>query len=251
MRRRCLYILLTLSLSMSAATSAAAQDDRPNRKELIEQSFDPESFGHTTRLLVSTGTGFLILDPACDPDEIGPLGPDDRCVVLAPAPATTDFDEPDMGRLTLPGNSAKNLLLQIVSPLFNYQFLNQTGVPQGSAVFQFVPYLTIESEALKDPRAVDPLTNLPYNGKLVLNIGGQRNVNRSLAVNERIREQLNYSRAAVGGLSKSLFKANHGLPEDIINRMFRQQMTVRLGIRGRARLVSDGFMNFGLRLMGN
>ena len=234
MRRRCLYLLLVLSLTVSAAAPAPAQDERPSRKEMAEDSFDPEAFHHTARFLVTTASGFVILDPTCDPDEVGPLDPLDRCVVLNPAPALTLFDINDMGSITLPGNSTKNLILQVGSHAFNYQFFNETGVPQPNADFQYVPYITLESEALKDPRAKDPVTGVPYDGELQINIGGMRRVNRSLAVGERIREQLNYTRAGVGGISKSILMANFGLPEEIVNRMFRQPMTFRLGIRGRA-----------------
>src|SRR5689334_20931326 len=44
---------------------------------------EPDSFGRNALFLgIATG-GVIIIDPTCDPADIGPLGPDDRCIIEA------------------------------------------------------------------------------------------------------------------------------------------------------------------------
>lgn len=250
MRRNCLLVLFSTLLMLSFAATSFAQDDKPRRKDLVDSTGDPDSFGSNVRFMGLVNAGVLILDPTCDPTSVGELSPDDRCIVLNPSPAPTSFDVRDLGRVTLPGNSAKNIVYFVANHTWSYQFLNQTGIHQNDARFQYTPYVTVESDALKDPRAVDPITNLPLNGKIDLNIGGGHSASRSLDFDERIREQLNYTRAGFGGFSKATFVSS-GIPADIVDKMFRQQMTIRLNLRGQVRHVSDALMFYNMRLMGN
>ena len=113
----------------------------------------------------------------------------------------------------------------------------------------FNPYITIESDALNDPRAVNPDTGLPLNG--TVDVGGlATSVDRSLAVGERIREQANYSRASVNGLSRTYWR-QWGFPEDLIQKLLQGQMTIRLNVKGRAKLVSDASFQTSVRFFGN
>ena len=47
-------------------------------------------------------------------------------------------------------------------------------------------------------------------------------LDRSLAVNERIREQVNYSRTAVNGFSRSYWRS-WGFPEDLIQKLLHRR----------------------------
>ena len=119
-----------------------------------------------------------------------PSDQDNQCVQLSPPPAQTSFDVRHIGRVTLPANTAKNIIYPIPNFSLAYEFLNATGVPQLSAPFDFVPYLTIESEAVNDPRAVDD-QGMPLYGRLDHVLLGDFHVaNRSLGVGERQHEYL-------------------------------------------------------------
>jgi hypothetical protein len=63
---------------------------------------DADSFGSRVVWMGLAGTGAVFSSSDCTPDPNNPLGPDDRCVTLIPAPAMTSFDFRDLGRITLP-----------------------------------------------------------------------------------------------------------------------------------------------------
>ncbi len=248
MKRHGLLLVASLTLPSFAGTSLA-QREVLNRRDLVEGLGDPDSFGANMKFAGLANSGSVLLDPACEFPPGEELGPDDRCVLLAPAPAQTIFDVRDIGRITLPANTSKDLLFMMQTNWQNYQLFNTTGVPQSSAVFRYDPYVTIESEAFNDPRALDPVTGNPLNGKVDVS-GSATIVDRSLARDERIRQGLNYSRSSVNSLSKTYWR-EYGLPEDLIQKLFRGRITIRLNVRGRARLVSDGVMQYSIRFFGN
>ena len=248
MRKFCLLFLALLVL-FSAVEMSFAQRETPNRTDLIGASGDPDSFGQNVKFMGVVITGVVYLDQTCifGPGE---LLPEDRCIVLNAAPGATTFDVKDIGRITLPANSSKDILAFNGSHNRNYQFFNQTGIAQPSAFFHYIPYITIESDALKDPRAVDPQTNLPLNGKWEIGLSASTGVDRSLAINERIRDGSSYSRTCVNCLSKTFF-VESGIPADVIDRMYHGPITIRLNLRGSAKLVSDGVMFYAMRFFGD
>jgi hypothetical protein len=250
LRKFCLSAICLLLLLAPAVTPA--QDDKPRRKDLIETLNEPETFGTTARFLGGVNSGFVVLDPTCVFEPGDELGPEDRCILITNPAATLPFDERDLGRVTLPANSLKSIIYLVPNFNYNYQFLNATSFPVGNALFNFQPYVTIESAALSDPALLNPVSvppNQPFNGKVDLILGGRRNVDRTLAAGERDREVFNYTRA--GGFTKTFMREQFNLPDKVIDRMFREPMTIRLNIRGNVRRVSDGFMFFGLRIIGN
>ena len=60
----------------------------------------------------------------------------------------------------------------------------------------------------------------------------------------------NYSSAATRGFARSYF-ADLGLPPSVISNLYRQPMTIRLGMRVSARGVSFGQYRYTMRLTGN
>jgi len=248
MKKLCLLSLAVLVLFASVEVSFA-QRETPNRADLIGASGDPDSFGRNVKFMGVVITGVVYLDETCI-FAPGELLPEDRCVVLNAAPGATTFDVKDIGRITLPANSSKDILAFMGSHNRNYQFFNSTGAPQPSAFFRYVPYLTIESDALKDPRAVDPETNLPLNGKWEIGLSASTAVDRSLAINERMRDGSSYSRTCVNCFSKTFFVEN-GIPADIVDRMYHGPITIRLNLRGSAKFVSDGTMFYAIRFFSD
>lgn len=255
MKNRCLLFVVTLYLLFTVGGSTSAQNERPNRRDLIEAGGEPELFQSSLRYLMLAVSGTVYLDPTCTFNP-GDLGPDDHCVLLNPGTANTPFDVRDIGRITLPGNSTRNALVFITNDDSNFQLQNTTGVPQPTATFSFAPYLTVESDALNDPRAVDGAGN-PLNGKLDhLFVGPLPSINKSLAIDERLRESIGPHARIQSFFIKSLLTTSFadggfGLPADIVDRMFRGPITIRLNIRGGARLTSDAFMFFVVRVFGN
>ena len=250
MRKRFLVVSASLTLFLLVGNSFAQREhsDRPDRRESLGLSADPDSFGANMKFMGLVNSGSVLLDPTCDfpPSD---LGPDDRCVLLSGAPDQTAFNVKDIGRITLPANASRDVIFMMTTNAQNYQFFNTTGVPQSSAVFRYDPYLTIESEAFDDPRAVDPATGGPLNGKV--DVGGWATiVDRTLAIDERARQGSNYSRTSVNSLSKSYWR-EYGLPEDLIRKLFHGPITIRLNLRGKARLVSDGIMQYSIRFFGD
>jgi len=242
-------ILLLLAVTLSAVTVASGQIDHTNRKELIGAMEDSESFGKTVNFLGTLRGGSVILDPTCT---FGPgeLLPDDRCIVLAEEPGLTSFDERNLGTVVIPGNSARTNIYMINTYVVDYQFFNGTGAFQDNALFVYVPYITLESAALNDPRALDPVTHLPLNGKLDIELSSRRMIDRSLSSGERFHEQLNYSRALIAGLNKAGL-VDMGLPSDIVDNIFKGTITIRENLRGRARHVNGATLIYASRLMGN
>ncbi|MEP6924606.1 MAG: hypothetical protein ABI954_09080, partial [Pyrinomonadaceae bacterium] len=176
---------------------------------------------------------------------------DDRCFVAAPYPNLTSFDVRDIGRVTIPANTTKTVLYRLANHSINYQLFNTTGTQNASATFRYQPYMTIESMALNDPRAIDPATGLPMNGKLDISVGGSRSVNRTMNTGERDNEFFSYSRGDNNGLTKRFFIENYNLPPDIVDNLFRRQITIRLNLRGSTRLVDQAILSYGIRLLGN
>jgi hypothetical protein len=248
MKKLCL-LFLALFVLFSSVEMAFGQREKPNRRDFIGASGDPDSFGQNVKFMGVVITGVVYLDATCI-FAPGELLPEDRCIMLNAAPGATNFDVKDIGRLTLPANSSKDILAFMGSHNRNYQFFNSTGVVQPSAFFGYVPYITIESDALKDPRALDPETNLPLNGKWEIGLSASTAVDRSLAINERIRDGSSYSRTCVNCLSKTFF-VESGIPADVIDRMYHGPITIRLNLRGSAKLVSDAFMLYAIRFFGD
>lgn len=237
--------------ALAAPTLVIAQGDRPTRKQLVDELYNAESFGASFRFVGVIGA-FAFFDPTCSfPPEEEPLSPDTRCIVLSPAPEATEFDEPEISSMTIPGNTFRNVLCPVFLNIVNYQMRNDTGEPQPDGRFDFRASITIESDVLKDPAAVDPTTGQPLNGKLLIP-WGRRLVSRSMSVGQREREVLQYTRACNAGVNKqSLIEAN-GLPPSLVDRLFRNRMTIHLNIAGTAKLVAPGSnMSLNMRLMGN
>lgn len=234
------FIILTVIMP----TTYTAAADNPNRKELLNQLFASELFGETMQWYGVTGGALVSLDPTCVfPD---PPGPNERCIVIDPAPALTSFDEREIISITFPKNTFKNVICPVFLNIVLYQLHNTSGDPQPNARFSYRRVLTIESEALRDPRAIDPDTGLPFDGKLEVFWGGDTVV-RSLDAGEREFRRNGFSRVCNAGVSKAHLS---DLPKDIVDRLFREQMTIHLGMFGNARWVDFAFVLVAMRIMG-
>jgi hypothetical protein len=214
---------------------------------------DTDSFGRSVKFdgLMQSGTVTLLDDCTPVPGDPAP-GPDDRCIVLNAPPAATAFDLPDIGRLTIPGQSAHSLLCHWLTPIAYYRFANPTGVFQPNATFRLTPYVIVESEVLDDPTLIDPTTGLPFNGQLESGFSATYQDSQSLDTSDTAQRRFSETRVCIAGfLSKRALVENYGLTDAQATQVFKKDVTLRFGLRGSAALVSSGLVTYGLRVVGD
>jgi len=214
---------------------------------------DVDSFGRNVKFDGLMQSGWVSFLDDCTPVPGDPApAPDDRCVVLNAAPASTTFDLPDIGRLTIPGKSAKSLLCHWLSPIAFYRFQNTTGVFQPNATIRLTPYVIVESEVLNDPALIDPTTGLPFNGRLETGFSATYQDSQSMDAGHSATRRFSESRVCIAGfLSKRALMEGYGLTEAQANEVFKKDITLRFGVRGNAALVSSGIVTYGLRVVGD
>jgi len=211
---------------------------------------EPDSFGKNAVFLGIAASGIVLLDPTCDPVDIGTLGPDDHCITVPdpsiPVPATT-FN--DVARITIPGRSAGNVIYAIANHTVSFDMFNPTAAPTQGRI-SYAPTITIESDALKDPSLIDPNTGLPFNGSFTTGGLGTYFTNKTLASGASEFQTQSYTRANTTGLSRSFF-AGLGLPDNVINDLYKKPMTIRLNVRVASRWVDSAILIFTIRFLGN
>jgi hypothetical protein len=243
MRKQCLLFVATLCVLFAAEGSALAQSERPTRKELLEASVEPELFGSQARYLMGAGTPTIIVSENCD--EVFTF-PDEVCIQADPTHG--GFGQGDLGHVMLPGNSAKNGIMFVGTSFSSSRLTNFTDSPLDTVEFTAIPQIDIESDALKDPRAVDAGGN-PLNGVFgFVAVAPRCQIRKSMAPHESF-EQTCWGASRVVVLSKTVL-TNSGLPADIVDRMFRGPITLRLRLTGRLRSVSRGNVIFTVRVFG-
>ncbi|HUK86789.1 MAG TPA: hypothetical protein VLT85_03920 [Terriglobales bacterium] len=211
---------------------------------------EPDSFGRNAKFLGIAASGAVLIDPTCDPADIGPLGPDDHCITVpdpsVPVPATTFSD---VARITIPGKSADNIIYAIANHTISFDLIN-TDAASTQCRISYAPSVTIESEALNDPSLIDPTTGLPFNGSFTTGGVGTYSTNKMLASGAFEFQTQSYSRANTTGFSRSFF-AGLGLPDHAINQLYKKPMTIRLNVRVSSRCVDSAVLIFTIRFLGN
>ena len=258
MKKKVLFVSLVFGFLLAAAPVFAQNDDdrrmsAADKKDMATGSAEPETFRTPVIFLAATPFRNVIFDLTCAPPNVNPgdLGPGDRCVIIAPVGPTV-FNERDLAHVTLPPRSTDSILLTTASHFFEYSMLNAGPTPT-VGLFRSRPYMTLESDALNDPRAKDPTTGLPLNGKLD-NVGlfALRRFFKTLSPAEDLADFLAFS--STRGFDKTLLSdpvSGFGLPADIADKMFRGPITIRLNVEGRLRNVDFALLTLGLRLRGN
>ena len=178
-----------------------------------------------------------------------------RCVQLLPAPATTRFDEDDLETIVLPANSAsaRSLLCQVVSPYVVYTIFNPGSQPSQAQV-SVSATLRVESPVLADPQLINPITGQPFGGFFEDVLPGAHFLYKTVAASEtETIWDTDRSRFCVGGIvSKARLIDYYGLSPAQATAFFAGEITLRLGIRGNTRLVTDGAeFRFGVRFLSD
>jgi hypothetical protein len=215
---------------------------------------EPDSFGKNVKFLGTAATGVVYVYLSCDPAillaEAGvTLGADDRCLAYTLGSPNVVGTFTDMGRITIPGRSADNVIYFILNNTVSNEFLNDSnyGLPVFSS---YVPKITIESAAFNDPAALDPTTGQPLNGVLTVSAFGAKIFNKTIPAYDSDFSFDQSSSAATRGFARGYF-ADLGLPQTVINNLYRQPLTIRLGMRVSVRGVYFGQYSYAMRLTGN
>ena len=238
-----------LDKSLFAKQSAKSKSDG----ETAPGFYDPASFGKNVKFLGGFYAGTLIVYSSCDPMILAEaqieLAADDKCVVhtpAAPMPMTTVSDP--LWQITIPGRTVDNVVYPMLNNGVGYDSFSPNGQPVG---FFYSPRVTIESEALNDPLAINPTTGLPMNGSFTTPLSGSVNRRIPTAVNDFAFEYTNNASIANRGLSRDYFAAI-GLPNSVINNLFKKDMTLKFAIRARVTGPVDYAQFFyTFRLLGN
>ncbi|HKX84313.1 MAG TPA: hypothetical protein VJL58_08840 [Pyrinomonadaceae bacterium] len=216
---------------------------------------DPDSFGKNVKFLGSMYAGTLYIFRSCDPqilfDELGVvLAADDKCVVhttAAPMASVEVFDP--VWQISIPGRTVDNVIFPMLNHGGGHDIFND--LVSGPFNVAYVPRVTIESAALNDPGAINPNTGLPMNGTFTTSVPGTQLRSGTYTAGEFITDWT--SRASVGGRGFSrTYWAALGLPQSVINNIYRQPMTLKFGIRARVTgPVYDAAFYYTVRLIGN
>ncbi len=225
---------------------------------------DTASFGKNAKFLGSLYAGTLYVYRSCDPqillDELQlELAPDDHCIVhnsTTPMSTTSVFDP--VWQLTIPANSVDNVIYPMLNNTVGFDAIpSAAGPPPGNgygpgvAFIRFTPVVTIESIALNDPAAVHPTTGLPMNGSYTTSLAGTRVKTFSVGIDDFVSENDSYASVAGRGFSRTYF-ASLGLPQSVINNLFRRSMTLKFGIRADVGgPVQQAYFSYTFRLLGN
>jgi hypothetical protein len=220
------------------------------------------SFGKTVKFLGSLYAGTLIVYRSCDPqilfdDLQTTLAADDHCIVhnLTTPMTRTDVFDP-VWQITIPANTVDNVIYPMLNNTVGYDaFVDPSatgnGFGAGSALFRFSPVVTIESVALNDPAAINPTTMLPMNGSFTTTLAGTRIRSFLVRSDEFISDNDSYASVAGRGLSRAYF-TSLGLPQSVINNLFKKSMTLKFGIRADVNgPVQQAFYSYTFRLLGN
>lgn len=210
----------------------------------VEDVGDVDSFGRSLTWLGVTNA-FVTLAGSCDPADPSP------CQVLAPEPAATAFDFPDMVRIKLPAKASKSLLCYWFSPVLTVNWQNSTATPVIGRL-TLNPTLTVESPVLADPALIDPTTGAPFGGRLETGMTSAEIFEVPLAPGVGFTERTRDSAVCIAGFitRRNLIDA-YGLTPAQADQFFKKPVTVKLNLRGNARHVGFASMIFGLRIIGD
>lgn len=215
-----------------------------------EEVGEAASFNKNAKFFGTASTGVVLISADCTPAGIGfELGPDDRCLTITDPAVTTVGTYNDIGRITMPARKADNVIYAIANHTASAILTNSTAA-NTSGLIGYTPTVTFESVALSDPAAIDPNTGLPMNGSYTTGGFGTRSITKTLAPGFFEVDTVSYTRANTSGFSRRFWEAL-GLPQSVINEIYRNPITIRLNITVRARRVQDGTFFFSTRFLAN
>jgi hypothetical protein len=210
---------------------------------------DLASFGKEVKFFGYAMSGTVLVSRDCS-GWTPLLGPDDRCFTINAATNLVSFDARSIGRISYPQKTFQNVIYLLPRHQYSYYFLNAASQSKGGR-FQYLPYITLESNALNDPSLINPQTGQPFNGKVDIGISGSKFFNKTILPNYQESDGASYSAASVSGLTKKYFMTNFALSAQTVDNLFYEKMIIHLNIRGTTTNVEEASFNFGIRFTGN
>lgn len=213
---------------------------------------DTDSFGKNVQFLGSLYAGTVYIAPSCNiPDVPAPLAPDDKCVVKALNQniVATDFFDPAW-EITIPGRSAKNVIYLLLNNTVQYDNGFASGnLLGGQGFMSYSPRITVVSDALNDPAALNP-DGTPMNGSFTTGLPGAKFRTRIFTTGQFEQEIDSYASVNGRGLSRVFFRSI-GLPENVIDKLFKKDMTLKFGMRvAQFGAVASGTYSYTFRVLG-
>jgi hypothetical protein len=238
----------TMAVVMLAPMTPAAAAEPRN-------SLDPALVGHEVTYLGSIHTPYIYLQDDCTPGPSRPpRQPGDRCVVFSQT-ADTAFQENALRTLVLPPSASQTLLCFNVTPSILRNYENRSGAT-GFARFGAYPEITVENEVLDDPALIDPRTGLPFNGRFKRTLLTYSEI-RALPSGHKDSTQFMLSQDCLSGDSTGTgavtrqFLINLGLSPAQAAAFFAKATTIRLGVFGTGRMITDGHYRYSISVLGD
>lgn len=209
----------------------------------VEDVGDIDSFGRNLRWL-----GVTQMEAALRVDCSAWAGP--GCQVITPG-ALSSFSFTDLARIRLPPRATRSLLCHWLSPVATVSYENATGSPV-NALLRYSPTLTIENEVLNDPALINPMTGLPFGGRLDTSLTSSEFYEVPLAPGARFTERSRDSAVCIAGfLSRRALVDTYGLSDAQATAFFQRETMVRMNLSGAVNHVTDASFVFGLRIIGD
>ena len=238
--RAAFFSLMASTVLLTASASAAPTADEVG---------DVDSFGRPVKYLGVKSTSQVQFDTVCTPD---PAFPDEICRVIPPTstPTSVTINEPGLATMKIPGGSARSLLCFTVQPVGAASFTNYSTTNQ-MASLSLRAAITLQNDTLNNPALIDPVTNLPMNGKMEIPLTIYSE-GRTLPVGHIENKTLSGARACIGGLitRRSLIDG-YGLTSTQAALFFSRPITLTLGLTGSARSLEYGSFAYGVRIYGD
>lgn len=209
----------------------------------VEEVGDVDSFGRNLRWL-----GVAQLNARLSAD--CSAWPGAGCQVITPG-AFTSFSFTDLARIRLPPKATKSLLCHWLSPLVTVRYENPTASPV-NALLRYSPTLTIENEVLNDPGLINPMTGLPFGGRLETGMTASEFYEVPLAPGSDFTERSRDSAVCIAGfISKRALVDSYGLTDAQATAFFQKETMVRMNLSGSVNHVTHADFIFGLRIIGD
>lgn len=210
----------------------------------VEEVGDPDSFGRNLRWL-----GVAQLNARVTSDCTGWTEP--GCQVMTTPGALTTFSFTDLARIRLPPKATKSLLCYWLSPLVTVTYQNP-GASTVNALLRYSPTLTIENPVLNDPALINPMTGLPFGGRLETGMTSSEFYEVPLAPGVEFTQRSRDSAVCIAGfLSRRALVDTYGLTDVQAAAFFQQETVVRMNLAGAVNHVTDADFIFGFRIIGD
>ena len=224
---------LTLGTRISPAADALA----------VEDVGDVDSFGRNLRWL-----GVTQMNASLTTDCSTWTGP--GCQVITPG-AFTSFAFTDLAHIRLPPKATKSLLCYWLSPLVTVSYENPTSTAV-NALVRYNPKLTIENPVLNDPSLINPMTGLPFGGRIDTSMTSSEFYEVPLMPGAAFTQRSRDSAVCIAGfLTKRSLIDNYGLTDAQATAFFQQETMVRMNLSGAVNHVASADFIFGLRIIGD